>query len=183
MQFLDWEVQRLSRDTRKHLRWRALQQQLTAKRHAIFSKCNFLLVFNSIFYEASRNSFMAFLVQNNFYVNYVWIKKAKTGQLSYLFWSISALKILAIIIIIIIIKNLLFISHWAHALFSLKLAPQVSVAIPIGLDDVMDNNSFLNAELFEIYQFTILFETSMAKVLWNRYANNGTSKRSLNYAI
>ena len=139
------------------------------------------MVFNSIFYAASRNSFMAFSVQNNFYVNYVWIKKAKTGQ--YLFWSISALKILPIIIIIIIIKILLFISHWAHVLFSLKLAPQVSAAIPIGLDDVMDNNSFLNAELFEIYQFTIWFETSMAKVLWNRYAINGTLKRSLNYAI
>ena len=161
-----------------------MQQHLTDKRHAIFSKCNFLLVFNSIFYAASRNSFMAFSVQNNFYVNYVWIKKAKTGQLPYLFWSISALKIpVIIIIIIIIIKNLLFISHWAHALFSLKLAPQVSAAIPIGLDDIMDNNSFLNAELFEIYQFTIWFETSMAKVLWNRYANNGTLKRSLNYAI
>ena len=126
---------------------------------------------------------MAFSVQNNFYVNYVWIKKVKAGQLPYLFWSISALKILPIIIIIIIIKNLLFISHWAHALFSLKLAPQVSAAIPIGLDDIMDNNSFLNAELFEIYQFTIWFETSMAKVLWNRYAINGTLKRSLNYAI
>ena len=37
----------------------------------------------------------------------------------------------------------------------------------------MDNNSSLNAESFlETYQFTIWYEKSVQKVIWNRYANN-----------
>ena len=44
MQFLDWGVQGLRRDPRKHLKWRALQQQLTAKSHTVFSKCHCLLI-------------------------------------------------------------------------------------------------------------------------------------------